>query len=193
MNIDTFRLEAEALARPAVLLRESGEGDPLAFWHGAKANHSCISIRQGDAWLNVSLDHTYTGGHAQLAPNPITSPIPLYGQSFTCLPPVDAVFLLGSQKIGDFLAEHDWPRDEPYNRNFPNSVPEQYEIQWQESYPLYQSGIDAVLGGWHMFWPDGDWHDLLSETLVAWTLRDCEPWVEIWRHGDAYTVKQRIT
>ena len=34
-------------------------------------------------------------------------------------------------------------------------------------------------------WPTGDWHERLAETLVAWTLEDAEPWVEVWWHTDS--------
>ena len=151
MDIDAFKREAEALARPATILRDSGAGDPVAYWHGTEPDSPCISIRHEAGWLNVLLDTSHRGGRAELGSEPIKSATPLFAYPSVCMPPVDAVFMLGSQAIGDFLAEHDWPRDEPFNTNFPSSVPEEYEIYWQQSYPLYQSDVDAVLGGWHMF------------------------------------------
>ncbi len=45
-----------------------------------------------------------------------------------------------------------------------------------------------------MAWPEGDWHDLLDEHLMVFTLRDCEPWVEAWRlRSGEFRVIQRIT
>jgi hypothetical protein len=76
----------------------------------------------------------------------------------------------------------------------------------QADCPLFRDGVTAVLGGWHMSWPDGPPRlprlaELnaridrahgpgclpLGETyrcepyrLLLWTLRDSEPWVEVW-------------
>ena len=44
-----------------------------------------------------------------------------------------------------------------------------------------------------MYWPDDDWHDLINAKLVAWSLRDAEPWVELWKINNEYVVKQRGT
>ena len=72
---------------------------------------------------------------------------------------------------------------------------ESYERLWQKECPMYrESDIYAMLGGWHFPMPDDDWHDLVDEQLMVFTLRDSEPWVEAWRTqtGD-FTVIQRIT
>jgi hypothetical protein len=41
---------------------------------------------------------------------------------------------------------------------------------------------------------DDDWHDLLDERLMVFTIRDSEPWVEAWRtRAGQFSVIQRIT
>ena len=48
--------------------------------------------------------------------------------------------------------------------------------------------------GWH--WPraDSDWHEMLDDQLMIFTLRDSEPWVEAWRtRSNQFRVIQRIT
>jgi hypothetical protein len=80
----------------------------------------------------------------------------------------------------------------------------------QADCPLFRGGAAAVLGGWHFSWPDGPPRlprlaELnaridrahgpgclpLGETyrcepyrLLLWTLRDAEPWVEVWGAGE---------
>ena len=59
---------------------------------------------------------------------------------------------------------------------------------------FFKSDIHAVLGGWHVPMPDTDWHDLLDDQLMVFTLRNSEPWVEAWRKREgAFRVIQRIT
>jgi hypothetical protein len=79
----------------------------------------------------------------------------------------------------------------------------------QADCPLFRDGVTAVLGGWHFSWPDGPPNlprlaELneridrahgpgclpIGETylcdpyrLLLWTLRDAEPWVEVWGDG----------
>jgi hypothetical protein len=59
--------------------------------------------------------------------------------------------------------------------------------------PFYSGSAHAVLGGWHVPWPDGDWDELAERPLLVWTLEDSEPWVEVWADGKGFEVKQRIT
>jgi hypothetical protein len=133
------------------------------------------------------------GGHVEAADKPARSDAPLFGKPYESFPPVNAVFLLGSGAIGDYLKSHRWPRNEPLNSNFPDPVPREYEKFWQTNCPVYQSDLVAALGGWHFPWPEGDWYDLVDREFVCWTLHDSEPWVEVFREGDDYTVYQRAT
>jgi hypothetical protein len=53
--------------------------------------------------------------------------------------------------------------------------------------------VFAVLGGWHVPWPDGDWLELVEHPLVVLTLAESEPWVEAFNTGQGFRVIQRIS
>ena len=54
--------------------------------------------------------------------------------------------------------------------------------------------MKPLLGGWHFPMADDDWHELIDEQLIAFTIRDSEPWVEAWRmRAGQFRVIQRIT
>lgn len=192
MNLEQFEAEAEKLARKGIILRTFGEGKPIAYWHGFENENICISVSIDDYWLNVYVDEQ-EGGHVEKTSEPMISNIPLYGSPFTSFPPVDGIFLKGSEAIGDFLEYYDWPRAEPYNENFPNPIPEEYDNLWQENNPMYQSDITAVIGGWPIIWTDNDLAEFVDQKLIVWTIEDAEPWVEVFLNENEYTVKQRIT
>jgi hypothetical protein len=89
-----------------------------------------------------------------------------------------------------------WERGERYNDSFKDrALVEQYEDIWTREFPIYfNSDIYAVLGGWHFPCADDDWHDLLDDQLMVFTIRDSEPWVEAWRTKTGqFKVIQRIT
>lgn len=193
MDTKAFTEEAKRLARPCVRYARSGPSAPDAYWHG-DLQGLWTSIRRGEDWLNVQLNSDCIGGSVELSARPATSVTPLFAQSDISLPPVDAIFYLGSDAVGDYLLKHDWPRNEPLNGNFPDPVPGEYEKNaWKGNCPVFRQDETLVTGGWHMPWPDGDWYDYIDAELVAWTLRDAEPWVEIFKRGDEYIVKQRCT
>jgi|GEM_PF-924839 len=68
---------------------------------------------------------------------------------------------------------------------------ELYEKAWQADCPLYTELALAVLGGWHFPWPDGDWEELRDGRLLAWTIAESEPWVELWQESDGFRVRPR--
>jgi hypothetical protein len=112
------------------------------------------------------------------------------------LPPIDAVFARGSEAVGEWIRSHGWERTDRYNDNFKDAaIVLEYQRLWQREFPIYfESDIHAVLGGWHLPMPDDDWHDLLDEQLMVFTIRDSEPWVEAWRtRTGQFGVIQRIT
>jgi len=191
MDLAEFRAEAERLARPATLLRANGRGDPSAYWHGVHVGKPCISVRRNGAWLNVHLDST--AGRVEITNTPLHSATPLFADAVTSLPPVDAIFLLGSPAIEAYLLSQDWTRTDPLNDNFPDDVPAEYERLYRDNCPLYSRNVVAVCGGWHFPWPDGDFADLVGSELIVWTFQDAEPWIEVFATGDAFAVKQRIT
>ena len=108
----------------------------------------------------------------------------------------DAVFARGSNAVGDWIHSHGWERTDRYNSDFKDAaIVDAYERDWQREFPIYfESDIYAVLGGWHFPMADDDWHELIDEQLLVFTLRDSEPWVEAWRtRAGEFKVIQRIT
>lgn len=193
MDKAAFQEEAEKLARPCVVYDTQPKGEPAAYWHGT-APGLCVSLLHEQHWLNVILSDDFVSGRVEVSATPSESETPLFARMHKSLPPVDAVFSLGTDEVRDYLLQHDWPRDEPFNLNFPDPIPGEYEKQdWQKNCPVYQGGIAMVSGGWHMPWPDGDWYELVDCELIAWTLLDAEPWVEVFKQRGEYAVKQRIT
>lgn len=191
MNTADFMAEAENLSRVGYLLRSSGPGEPVAYWHGIEVGKPCICFAHQSRWLTVSLDDEAGAVHVSNAP--LRSEIPLYAEKYLSLPPIDALFLLGSDKIERFLSEHDWPRSEPFNSNFPNELAHDYERIWQRNCPMYRKDVAAVLGGWNMPWPEGDFEQLISAELLVWTFEQSEPWVEAYYSENMFRVFQRIT
>jgi hypothetical protein len=90
------------------------------------------------------------GGRIELHPVlPKRAGIQLRASEESVLPPVEAVFVRGSDAVGEWLAANDWPRGERYNDNFPDrAVVEKYQREWLKEYPLYRhDNTYAALGG----------------------------------------------
>lgn len=92
----------------------------------------------------------------------------------------------------------------------------QYAAEAQAGCPIFRSDLVAVLGGWHISWPEGpprlpllahinercdraggpgcldpaETYPIDPYRLVLWTLRDAEPWVEVLvgPDGDLHTL-----
>src|SRR5262249_11452067 len=119
---------------------------------------------------------------------------PLYAHGGRSIPPIDAVFRLGSPAVQAWLKANKWKPEWGYSDNLKDKKPAQYYVRsYQELCPLYSGSAHAVLGGWHFPWPDGDWAELVERPLLLWTFEDSEPWVEVWGDGKRFEVKQRIT
>jgi hypothetical protein len=190
MNIDIFQAEAYKLSKPCCLLKKHGSGDPFAYWH-TNSGGPCISFLNKDKWLTVS--RTPNGPSIEVSSRPLKSAVPLFAEQHISLPPIDAVFLLGSDIIGQYLSENDWSRNDPFNDNFPDQAPQEYISKWQNSCPMYLSGVSAVLGGWHMPWPDGDFEELISADLMICTYEDAEPWIELFNKNGDVLIYERFT
>ncbi len=111
-----------------------------------------------------------------------------------CLPPIDEVFRFGSEHVGRWLNDLGWRRDCRYNDNFPDrDAAEAYLREWEESHPLYSSECWAMVGGWPFPWPEDDVTRAPDE-FVAMTIRDAEPWIELWcPRGAAPEAVERVT
>lgn len=192
MDLEQFVDEANRLARKATILKCEGSGNPVGYWHGEQGDEPWISVFDDGRWVSVYLEGI-SKGYTVRTQEPVKSSRPLYAETMASLPPVDAVFLLGSSQIESYLNRHRWEREYGFNNNFPDSIPFEYERLYQKNCPIFLQGIAAVCGGWHFPWPDGDFEKLIDARLVVWTLLESEPWIEVFEEDGCFTVKQRIT
>jgi hypothetical protein len=213
MTIEKLIAEGRRLQRNCNFLKPTGVGEPVAMWFEPDPDDE--SITDWHRWMTVSSDaipqdapqrafyfSLYTsGGQRGLLDFvdgwPPRDGIRLYAHPAEVLPPIDAVFALGSDEVGAWLAANNWSRNERYNSNFGNDeIARQYEQLWFSEHPIFKNDpeIYAVTGGWHLPGQDDDWHDLVPAQLLVTTIRDSEPWVEAFLlpHGD-FKVCQRIT
>jgi hypothetical protein len=168
----------------------------LPFLQDLSLPGACISLyasaEGGDATVTMGQEDVLLGPLRQAAATPLTA------HRETSLPPLDAIFRFGSPRVGRWLRDLAWIENgvpHPYNENFPEIEPTAaYEQYWQRRQPLYTGGVHAIVGGWHVPWPDGDWADRLADRLLLWTLADAEPWVELWLTTEGVLrARQRIT
>jgi hypothetical protein len=191
MRLEQFLDEARALARRGVQLREHGNGEPVALWHGFDAEGRVISLFHAGAWITLKSD-SRLGPSVVAADRTELAGKALFAETYESLPPVDAVFRFGSEAIAKYLKENDWSRDDPYNDNFKHPTAGAYERVWQDNCPMYASGIIAVSGGWLFPWPDSEWDELVSSELVVWTLADSEPWFEVFYEQGRYAAYEHV-
>lgn len=208
--------EGRALARQCVLLsttpdRENPSREVAGYWRGAPvaapprgrfvhwlsvdARRLPSGSRTG--WVSMFTNEADPrGGVVVPGPAPRRPPrdgTPLYGRVAESLPPLEAVFQLGSARVGQWLEQNGWRRDCPYNDNFAGRATAQsYLRAWMASCALYMRDVHAVLGGWHMLWPDDDGYDP-ARRLALWTIAESEPWVEAFEDDASFLVVERIT
>ena len=118
----------------------------------------------------------------------------LWGSETPSFPPPEALCLNGSERLAAWLTERGWSRRDGAEAVI-HRTPEgdEYVRAWQQRCPLYRDGPVAVLGGWPVMWPDDDVYAARGQ-LVLWTLRDAEPWIEVWMDGaDRLSAIARIT
>ncbi|RUL74968.1 hypothetical protein [Dyella choica] len=195
MDLEKFVAIANQLARPSAQLRLDGQGDPVAYWHGMSMQGApVITFLDEGRWREVSLDREQKGRVIEVS-EPNRNGIPLFESRHISLPPIDAIFLLGGPEIDAYLMACGWNAMAGYNDNFPDSIPSKYEkLYLAANCPLYPvNGPEAVRGGWNATWPDTEWDDFTHNELVLWTFREAEPWIEVYRSGAGFQVKQRIT
>lgn len=206
--------EGRKLQRPCVFLRPQGTGPVAAIWHPhdddefeTTGHHCWLTVDSRHipglppsvtGYLSVFSDEeNCQGGRVEVAAAwPDRPGLPLYAHPASVLPPIDAVFLRGSDAVGEWLRAVGWQRDRLYDGNFKDKeTVRDYQEVFASEYPVYfESDIYAMLGGWHLEFPDPDWQELVDEHLMVMTLRDSEPWVEAWRtRSGQFRVIQRIT
>jgi len=201
------------LQRACSFLRPNGGGPVAALWHerdereiAATGFHRWLTVdarcipglpASVTGYVSVLTGEDGLGGRVEVTPSwPKRTGVELYAHDASVLPPIDAVFSRGSEAVGEWLRSHGLERMERYSGNFDDAgIGDEYERAWQQEYPIYlDDEIYAMLGGWHFPMADDDWHDLIDEQLMIFTLRDSEPWVEAWRtRAGEFRVIQRIT
>lgn len=121
---------------------------------------------------------------------------PLYAlrDRLPSFPPFEALCLYGGEYVERWLGDLGLQRHE-----YVAAAGEPEAIAYQEEYrarsPLFDPAWDVVIGGWHCFWSDDDFYLPLEMRLAAITLRDAEPWYELWQatgHRN-WSVRERIT
>lgn len=202
--------EGRKLQRPCSFLRPVVNGPPAAIWYEARedqpdryprltvdARHIPGLLEPIIGYLTILVDADSDGGRVDVSPSwPTQTGIALYAHPAQVLPPIDAVFMHGSDAVGKWLTTNKWERDWAHNDNFFDSaVADAYIRVWQQEFPLYlSSDIFAMVGGWHFPWPDGDWHKLINDHLLVTTFLESEPWIEAWKDAQgAFRVFQRVT
>lgn len=192
MNLTTLQEEAERLARPAQLLCLEGEGGAVAWSYAARVDGVELAVCHKGKVLTIN-PHRRGASQVTVVDRPPSGGTPLFGRAHKSLPPIEGVFMFGSDAIGRWLAENNWEREWGYNDNFTEAaLVGEYEAWWQRLHPFYSGQGVALAGGWHLFWPDDDWYDLVESELVVWTLRG-EPWLEVWAERGCYRVIERAT
>jgi hypothetical protein len=210
MTGDELIAEGRRLARPCVLLKTTGTR-PAAWWRGEGlrsagpderhlltldlrfvpgAPAGCASVFTNEADCEGGAVHFETGASLPA----VSAAMKLYAEEALVLPPIEVVFRLGADCVGQWLHQCRWRRDIDYNDNFPDRGPtDAYLRAYMAEYPLYSGTTEAVIGGWHFPWPDGDWASRMDQRLLLCTFRDSEPWVEVWERGQGWEVIQRVT
>jgi hypothetical protein len=103
---------------------------------------------------------------------------PLYATPVRDFPPFPAVCLYGSESVGRWLAELGLGRHDYWQVR--NEIEDRYTAEWARRSQFHTGGWAAVVGGWHFVWPEDDFFMPPEMRLIALTLRDAEPWYEIW-------------
>ena len=212
MTLEELIEEGRRLQRECVFLKSDGAGEPAAVWH-----HEFVRTPTNssfEAWFTVDtrfvpgIDSPQARYFSVCTSNDcetgridavsaLPSGLPLYAHPAVVLPPIEAIFALGGEKVATWLHANGWKRTERYGNGFPDrALVEAYERQWAQEHPILgqHEGLYAALGGWHLPGADDDWFDLLHERLLAVTVKDSEPWVEAWEAADGRLhVIQRIT
>ncbi len=118
---------------------------------------------------------------------------PLYASLAQSFPPFPALCLYGDEVIERWLHSIGLARHQ-YQEAEGHPLALEYEEEFVRRAPLYSGEIDAVVGGWHMMWPEDDFFLPLEMRLLVSTFRDAEPYWEIWRSpvGNIH-VREHIT
>jgi hypothetical protein len=124
--------------------------------------------------------------------------VPLFGEEVDSLPSFDQLWVSDSALLDKVLRATGHTREDAESEYFRGSREiADYEREAHRLCPLYapkSEGLYAVLGGWHVLWPEDDSYDRDDSRLVLWTFHKSEPWVEVWSdNAGSLSVIPRIT
>lgn len=208
---------AEEIQRPCLHLVEAGCGAAAsALWGGKRSglDHRFrhilsfdfdlferigLKVRQKFALVTFIDPDGIEGARAQpiqtgsMKDAGIVEAEPLVWREANSFPPLPALCLYGNERIDAWLKEmglERWRYDA-----IPRDIEDQYNAVYQERTPLYSNpDVYAQIGGWHTIWPEDNFYLPREMTLLCWTLRDAEPWYEIFQTAPGnIVVKERIT
>jgi len=155
-------VDPDLLRRLGLLFRE----DPVSLF--------VTRLRDGTERLEVATSHR--PGFSEIS----FSGVPLYASSALSFPPFAAVCLYGDEVIELWLRSLRLERHQ-YQEAEREPLALEYEDEFVRRSPLYTGDVDAVLGGWHMMWPEDDFFLPLEMRLLIAIYRGGEPYREIWR------------
>jgi hypothetical protein len=225
LTLDELIAEGEQLARPSWILRtQPTESAVAGFWGGERSDlpnalppevtvyqsrrHIVtlselllaeIGVQQGpvslfewepvagDPQVRVEADQRLRLRDLQFSGEPLfATPEPSF-------PPFAVVCLYGSSRVAEWLAAQGLARHD-YWRVI-DDLQVQYTTEWQRRSAFCRNAGDLIVGGWHFLWPEDDFFVPPELQLIALTLRDAEPWFEIWhsRPRLGFHARKRIT
>lgn len=175
--------EGRALQKPCELLVPTAAIDAVAIWHASHDRPISFEATGGVLLAIVNALGEPRVERISSLPDRVSDDVALKAIPASVLPPIEAVFAYGSEKVERWLDRNQWARSSPHNDNFPDQVvADAYLRQWQAEHPLYcNDNVYAVRGGWHFPFPDDDWSNLALAELLIMTIHDAEPYIEVWR------------
>jgi hypothetical protein len=118
---------------------------------------------------------------------------PLSATPGTSFPPFEALCLYGDESVEAWVRSLGLERHQ-YDLAAGEPAAADYIDHYLGRSPFHAGAADAILGGWHVRWPDDDFYIPLEMRLMLVTLRDAEPFWEAWCSvGGNFSTRQRIT
>ena len=210
MTLEELIAEGESLARPSwILSTQPAESGVAGFWGGERGDlpdslppevtafrgrrhivsvsesllaeigvrHGPVSLFewesvQGEQALRVEADQRLHFQDLRFNGEPLfATPEPSF-------PPFAAACLYGSARVAEWLGGQGLTRYDYWRVT--DDLQAQYMAEWERRSAFCRSVGDLIVGGWHFLWPEDDFFVPPELQLVALTLRDAEPWFEIW-------------
>ena len=200
------------LARPSLVLKEATADEPIvAIWGGPGVipppnttfrhiiSIDCRFLPQNPlgltGWLSVYGNDRFDNSGVVLVDRDVARStdkpmgLLLRGHVAQSFPPIDAIVQEPAVQV--WLTENGWEHNPQKNAYFDDDA---CTAVFQEHCPIYTDQTIAVLGGWHFPWEDKDWDALRQHTLIVWTFRDAEPWLEVLLSpAGKFEVRERIS